>query len=59
MWWAYIRGGGAYIRGGGLYSGGLIVGGLRYVLTLCLVANTSKAGFPLQAYRTETYQKRF
>jgi diketogulonate reductase-like aldo/keto reductase len=25
MWWAYIR--------GGLYSGGLIVGGLRYIDT--------------------------
>ena len=29
-------------------------------LTNCLTKNTNpKAGFPLQAYRTETYQKRF
>ena len=29
MWWAYIW--------GGLYSGGLIVGGLRYTRVSCLI----------------------
>jgi hypothetical protein len=33
MWWAYTRGG-AYIRGEGLIFGGLIVGGLRYCMTI-------------------------
>jgi hypothetical protein len=29
------------------------------IYTFNFLKNTSKAGFPLQAYRTETYQKRF
>jgi hypothetical protein len=35
MWWAYIL-------GGGLYSGGFIVGGLRY-LENCFIYNKLKA----------------
>ena len=35
MWWAYTR-------GGGLYSGGLIVGGLRYVNGKLLTENLGK-----------------
>ena len=34
MWWAYTR--------GGLYSGGLIVGGLRYPLQVYVPQNTTQ-----------------
>ena len=42
MWWAYTRGGGDYIRGG------LIVGGLRYVLNFSLFLELAKRCFARQ-----------